>query len=53
MVALIVVAVFAAVLTNIGTIVYAGVLDEFVGAVVRGDRRPSIGEAPGPCRSGV
>jgi hypothetical protein len=44
-VALIVVAVFAAVLTNVGTIVYAGVLDEFVGAVVRGDRRPSIGEA--------
>ena len=41
----IVVAVLAAVLTNLGTIVYAGVLDEVVGSVIRNDRRPSIGEA--------
>ena len=33
------------VLTNLGTIAYAGVLDELVGSVIRDDRRPSIGEA--------
>jgi hypothetical protein len=42
---LFVVAVVAAVLTSIGTIVYAGVLEELVGSVIREDRRPSIGEA--------
>ena len=35
----------AGVLTNLGTIFYAGVLDELVGSVIRDDRRPSIGEA--------
>jgi hypothetical protein len=44
-VTVLVVAVIAAVLTNLGTIVYAGVLDEFVGSVIRDDRRPSITEA--------
>lgn len=39
------VAVIAAVLTNIGSIVYAGVLDELVGSVIRDGRRPSISEA--------
>lgn len=39
------VALMAGVLTNLGTIAYAGVLDEFVGSVIRDDRRPSIGEA--------
>ena len=39
------VGVVAGVLTNLGTIVYAGVLDELVGSVIRDDRRPSIGEA--------
>jgi hypothetical protein len=38
------VALVAGVLTNLGTIVYAGVLDELVGSVIRDDRRPSIGE---------
>ena len=41
---LLVIAVVAGVLTSIGTIVYAGVLDELVGSVVRDDRRPSISE---------
>lgn len=40
-----VVAVVAAMLTNLGTIVYAGVLDELVGSAIREGRRPSIGEA--------
>jgi len=40
-----VVAALAAVLTNLGTIVYAGVLDELVGSVIRDGRRPSIAEA--------
>jgi hypothetical protein len=39
-----VIAVVAGVLSSIGTIVYAGVLDELVGSVVRDDRRPSISE---------
>jgi len=38
-------ALIAGVLTNLGTIAYAGVLDELVGSVIRDDRRPSIGEA--------
>lgn len=41
----IVVAVIAAILTSLGTIVYAGVLDELVGSVIREDRRPTISEA--------
>jgi hypothetical protein len=41
---LLVIAVVAGVLSSIGTIVYAGVLDELVGSVVRDDRRPSISE---------
>ncbi|MGZ8581027.1 MAG: hypothetical protein ACXWW9_07065 [Actinomycetota bacterium] len=41
---LLVIAVVAAILTSFGTIVYAGVLDELVGSVVRDDRRPSISE---------
>lgn len=44
LVLLLAVAVVAGVLTSIGTIVYAGVLDELVGSVVRDDRRPSISE---------
>jgi hypothetical protein len=39
------VALVAGALTNLGTIAYAGVLDELVGSVIRDDRRPSIGEA--------
>jgi hypothetical protein len=42
---LLVVAVVAGILTSIGTIVYAGVLDELVGSVIREDRRPTISEA--------
>jgi hypothetical protein len=42
---ILVVALLAAVLTNLGTIVYAGVLDELVGSVIRGGRRPSLNEA--------
>ena len=38
---LLVVAVIAAVLTNLGTIVYAGVLDELVGSVIR-ERPPAL-----------
>jgi hypothetical protein len=44
-VAIVVVAVIAAVLANLGTIVYAGVLDELVGSVIRDGRRPAMAEA--------
>jgi len=42
---IVVVAALAAVLANLGTIVYAGVLEQLVGSVIREGRRPSIGEA--------
>ncbi len=43
---ILVTALLAGVLANLGTIVYAGVLEELVGSVIRGGgRRPSIGEA--------
>lgn len=42
---LLLVSTIAAILTSVGTIVFAGVLDEFVGSVIRDDRRPSIAEA--------
>jgi hypothetical protein len=42
---IVVVAVVAAMLGNLGTIVYAGVLDELVESVIREGRRLSIGEA--------
>lgn len=38
-------AMVAGALTNLGTIVYAGVLDEMVGSTIRDDHRPSISEA--------
>jgi hypothetical protein len=38
-------AAIAGMLTNLGTIFYAGVLDELVGSVIRDARRPSIGGA--------
>jgi hypothetical protein len=42
---IVVAALLAGVLASIGTIVYSGVLEELVGSVVRGGRRPSTGEA--------
>lgn len=46
LVLILVTALLAGVLANLGTIVYAGVLEELVGSVIRGgERRPSIGEA--------
>lgn len=44
LIAVLVVAMIAALLTNLGTIVYAGVLDELVGSVIRDGHRPSIAE---------
>jgi hypothetical protein len=44
-IAVVVIAVLAGVLTSVGTIVYAGVLDELVGSVIRGAPRPSVSEA--------
>ncbi|MGH2539142.1 MAG: hypothetical protein ACRDGK_01325 [Actinomycetota bacterium] len=45
LVLILVAAALAAVLANVGTIVYAGVLERLVGSVIRGGQRPSIGEA--------
>jgi len=44
-VAVLLIAVVAGVLTSVGTIVYAGVLDELVGSVVHGGPRRSVIEA--------
>lgn len=40
-----VIAGIAGLLSSLGTFVYAGVLDELVGSVIRDERRPSLGEA--------
>lgn len=44
-IAFVVTSIVAAMLASLGTTAYAGVLDELVGSVIRGEPRPTIGRA--------